>query len=378
MQLLGLFKTPNNELEKGGRSPARQDADTTVQTKLCPACGRRLPVGDLWNNHSVCPCGHHFRMNARQRVSFITDPDSFEEMNGEMKSRDLLGFPGYPKKLENAWLACREKEAVVTGTARIGGRRCALFVMEPYFMMGSMGTVVGEKLTRLFEHAAERRPAGGGLHRLGRGAHAGGDPFPDADGQDQRRGEAAQRRGPVLPHGAHRPDHRRRDRQLRHGGGHHPGRTRGHGGLRGAKGHRADHPARSCPRASSGRNSCWSTGFVDCDRSPQGAAAGHRRAARAARKEGRGHERLRQGTGRPGQGTGPRASPTSSISSPTSWSCTATAGMGTTGRWWPGVARLHGEPVTVVAMEKGDTTKERIAPQLRLRPARRATARRCA
>ena len=72
MQLLGLFKTPNNELEKGGRSPARQDADTTVQTKLCPACGRRLPVGDLWNNHSVCPCGHHFRMNARQRVSFIT------------------------------------------------------------------------------------------------------------------------------------------------------------------------------------------------------------------------------------------------------------------------------------------------------------------
>ena len=97
MQLLGLFKTPNNELEKGGRSPARQDADTTVQTKLCPACGRRLPVGDLWNNHSVCPCGHHFRMNARQRVSFITDPDSFEEMNGEMKSRDLLGFPGYPK-----------------------------------------------------------------------------------------------------------------------------------------------------------------------------------------------------------------------------------------------------------------------------------------
>ena len=157
MQLLGLFKTPNNELEKGGRSPARQDADTTVQTKLCPACGRRLPVGDLWNNHSVCPCGHHFRMNARQRVSFITDPDSFEEMNGEMKSRDLLGFPGYPKKLENAWLACREKEAVVTGTARIGGRRCALFVMEPYFMMGSMGTVVGEKITRLFEYAMAHR-----------------------------------------------------------------------------------------------------------------------------------------------------------------------------------------------------------------------------
>ena len=155
MQLLGLFKTPNNELEKGGRSPARQDADTTVQTKLCPACGRRLPVGDLWNNHSVCPCGHHFRMNARQRVSFITDPDSFEEMNGEMKSRDLLGFPGYREKLEQVQAASNETEGVLCGTARIGGQPCCLFIMEPYFMMGSMGTVVGEKLTRLFEHAAE-------------------------------------------------------------------------------------------------------------------------------------------------------------------------------------------------------------------------------
>ena len=92
MQLLGLFKTPNNELEKGGRSPARQDADTTVQTKLCPACGRRLPVGDLWNNHSVCPCGHHFRMNARQRVSFITDPDSFALACFEFPEKIVAGI----------------------------------------------------------------------------------------------------------------------------------------------------------------------------------------------------------------------------------------------------------------------------------------------
>ena len=127
------------------------------------------------------------------------------------------------------------------------------------------------------------RPAGGGLHRLGRGAHAGGDPLPDADGQGQRRGGAAQRRGPVLPHGAHRPDHRRRDRQLRHGGGHHHGRTWGHGGLRGAKGHRADHQqeaARGLPAGGipAGARVCG------LHRSPQGAAAGHRRAARAARK----------------------------------------------------------------------------------------------
>ena len=66
-----------------------------------------------------------------------------------------MGFPGYDQKLRNAKLASREKEGVVCGTAQIDGQPCALFFMDPNFMIGSMGTVVGEKITRLFEHATE-------------------------------------------------------------------------------------------------------------------------------------------------------------------------------------------------------------------------------
>ena len=70
-----------------------------------------------------------------------------------MRSRNLIGFPNYDRKLKHAYLDSAEKEGDVCGTARIGGMKCCLFVMEPYFMMGSMGTVVGEKITRLFEYA---------------------------------------------------------------------------------------------------------------------------------------------------------------------------------------------------------------------------------
>ena len=75
-----------------------------------------------------------------------------------MCSSDLpLLFPGYQEKLDNVRSVSNEEEAVVCGTAKINGQSCCLFVMEPYFMMGSMGAVVGEKITSLFEYAAEKR-----------------------------------------------------------------------------------------------------------------------------------------------------------------------------------------------------------------------------
>ena len=92
-------------------------------------------------------------------------------------------------------------------------------------MMGSMGCVVGEKVTRLFEYATHNNlPVVG--YTVSGGADAGGHPLPDADGQDLRRGQDALRRGTALHRGAHRPHHRRRHRQLRHGGGYHPLRAR--------------------------------------------------------------------------------------------------------------------------------------------------------
>ena len=151
-----LFKKPKNDLEsydKYTKSPAPD-----IPSELCiscPECKAMLFTSELNENLDVCPkCGHHFRVNARQRISMIADEDSFEEHDANMRSRNLIGFPNYDRKLKHAYLESAEKEGVVCGTARINGMKCCLFVMEPYFMMGSMGTVVGEKITRLIEQAS--------------------------------------------------------------------------------------------------------------------------------------------------------------------------------------------------------------------------------
>lgn len=96
-------------------------------------------------------------MKARQRVRMITDKESFRELFAGVRAENPLGFPGYRDKVETVRAASGEEEAVVCGEARIGGQDCCLFVMEPYFMMGSMGSAVGEKITSLFEHALARR-----------------------------------------------------------------------------------------------------------------------------------------------------------------------------------------------------------------------------
>lgn len=150
MNLMGLFRSPQNELEKGGK-----EAEDAGIRNACPHCGALVALSDQQENLNVCPaCGYHFRIGPRERIAYLVDEDSFQELDGELMSRDILGFPGYDQKLRNAKLASREKEGVVCGAAQIGGEPCALFVMDPNFMMGSMGTVVGEKIARLFEYAA--------------------------------------------------------------------------------------------------------------------------------------------------------------------------------------------------------------------------------
>ena len=151
MNLMGLFRSPQNELEKGGK-----EAEDAGIRNACPHCGALVALSDQQENLNVCPaCGYHFRIGPRERIAYLTDEDSFSELDGSLMSKDVLGFPGYDQKLRNAKLASREKEGVVCGAARIGGEPCALFVMDPNFMMGSMGTVVGEKIARLFEYATQ-------------------------------------------------------------------------------------------------------------------------------------------------------------------------------------------------------------------------------
>lgn len=156
MALIAFLK-PKNKLEEGGRAAAPIQSDPGEPEQLCPNCHKSIPVSHLWSNHMVCTCGHHFRMNARQRIAMLTDKGSFQELFREVQSDNPLSFPGYDGKLETARSASGEAEAVVCGTTEIGGQKCAVFFMDPGFMMGSMGSAVGEKITRLFEYALKQR-----------------------------------------------------------------------------------------------------------------------------------------------------------------------------------------------------------------------------
>ena len=156
MTLINFLK-PKNKLEEGGRRAAPVQQDAGEPEKKCPNCRKDIPVSRLLANDLVCPCGHHFRMRARQRIRMIADKDSFREMFASARAGDPLDFPGYKEKIDTVRLASREEEAVVCGTARVFDLPCCLFVMEPGFMMGSMGTAVGEKITSLFEYALRRR-----------------------------------------------------------------------------------------------------------------------------------------------------------------------------------------------------------------------------
>ena len=151
------FLKPKNKLEEGGRTAAPLQRDEGEPEKTCPNCHKSIPVSTLWDHDLVCPCGHHFRMKARQRIRMIADKGSFEELFAPMHSGNPLGFPGYERKVDTVRAHSGEEEAVICGTAEIDGHACCLFVMEPYFMMGSMGSTVGEKIALLFEYAIEKR-----------------------------------------------------------------------------------------------------------------------------------------------------------------------------------------------------------------------------
>ena len=151
------FLKPKNKLEEGGRSAAPLQRDDGEPEKTCPSCHKSIPLSRLWANDLVCACGYHFRMKARQRIKMIADRDSFHELYSDVKAGNPLNFPGYRDKIDTVRAASGEEEAVVCGTAKIGGQSCCLFVMESYFMMGSMGTAVGEKITLIFEYATKHR-----------------------------------------------------------------------------------------------------------------------------------------------------------------------------------------------------------------------------
>lgn len=124
----------------------------------CSRCKEILYKEDLKSNYSICPnCGQYFRLSARRRIKQIIDEGTFEEINEDMQTNDLLKFEGYKEKLKALQEKTKIKEAIQTGTGNINGIKVAIGVMDSNFMMGSMGSTVGEKIARLVEKALEKK-----------------------------------------------------------------------------------------------------------------------------------------------------------------------------------------------------------------------------
>jgi acetyl-CoA carboxylase carboxyl transferase subunit beta len=138
----------------------KKDIPGGLWTK-CPECGEMLYNKTLKDNLEVCPkCDYHFRMGAYERVESVVDPGSFHEMCKDMSSKDPLKFKGpsdYPTKIKKDQKATGLKDAAVVGEGKINGWRVALGVTDSRFIMGSMGSVVGEKITRLIEYATKEK-----------------------------------------------------------------------------------------------------------------------------------------------------------------------------------------------------------------------------
>jgi acetyl-CoA carboxylase carboxyl transferase subunit beta len=135
--------------------PPQAGGETSALDMLrCSRCGRDLVAEVVLAGDAACPyCGNLFRQPAYRRIEAIVDSGSFIEIELETEAGDPLSFPGYRTKLEKERAKSKMQEGVVIGKATIKGQRTALAVMDSYFMMGSMGTVVGEKIVILAEFA---------------------------------------------------------------------------------------------------------------------------------------------------------------------------------------------------------------------------------
>lgn len=145
---MGIFSKPR--LRSHDR---REDMPEGLWNK-CPDCGAMIHNLELQQNLHVCPhCEHHFLIDSRERIAMLADPGSFEETHADLISANPLGFQGYAEKT----VILREKtglnDAVISGRITIGGLPAMIAVMDFKFFAGSMGSVVGEKITRAIETA---------------------------------------------------------------------------------------------------------------------------------------------------------------------------------------------------------------------------------
>ncbi|MCM1265018.1 MAG: acetyl-CoA carboxylase carboxyl transferase subunit beta, partial [Candidatus Gastranaerophilales bacterium] len=153
-------KRKEAQIQRRQMEARTEDVATGLWTK-CVHCESQITKKELEENMMVCPvCDYHFRINARTRINQLFDKDSFEELFKNVRPTDPLNFVdtvSYADRLEQAHAKTGLDEAVITGIATIEGHKVATAVMDFDFMGGSMGSVVGEKVTRIIEEAIERR-----------------------------------------------------------------------------------------------------------------------------------------------------------------------------------------------------------------------------
>jgi len=153
---MGIFQKPALKLRSRGKSSVPEG----LWTK-CPDCGEVVTKVELEQNLQVCPkCDHHLTLGAAERIASIADPDSFKEHDADMLSVDSLKFRGvatYKERLETYQKKTGLKDAVTTGEAKIEGHAVGLAVMDFNFIAATMGSVVGEKITRIIEHSTKKK-----------------------------------------------------------------------------------------------------------------------------------------------------------------------------------------------------------------------------
>lgn len=135
------------------RKPSRVEAKIT-----CPHCKEEVLVRQVKENHKICPkCGFYFTMTPEERILSLADTKSFREQDKKLRTVNPLDFPEYEEKLAANEERTGHTDAVMTGTMMLNGIETAIAVMDGRFLMGSMGTVVGEKIVRITEYAGKKK-----------------------------------------------------------------------------------------------------------------------------------------------------------------------------------------------------------------------------
>ncbi len=131
---------------------------TSIRPVTCSVCKGESPASEWHMGGQVCPrCGWHAPIGAYYRLSLILDPGSFRELDADLLPADPLDFPGYQNKLTRTETATGMQEAAVSAVGEIDGNRAVFAVLDSSFLMGSMGTAVGEKITRATEYAEKKK-----------------------------------------------------------------------------------------------------------------------------------------------------------------------------------------------------------------------------